>query len=61
MTLNRSAEFRSVAVKQIVDAEAEVEQVPRRDARRVVHIVLRALGGNPQPRRAESTPCSRSS
>ena len=45
MTLKRSAHLRLVAVEQVVDAEAEIEQVPRRDARRVVHIVLGASAG----------------
>jgi hypothetical protein len=39
------ADLPLVAVEQVVDAEAQVDQVPWRDAGRVVDIIFRARGG----------------
>jgi hypothetical protein len=41
-------------VEQVVDTDGEADQVTRRDARRVGHIVLRAFRRNLQPGRADA-------
>src|SRR5262245_37941533 len=44
-------QFRSVRLKQIVDTDAEIEQMAWRNPRRVVDIIGRAFGRNPDARR----------
>ena len=40
------AQLRAGRVEQIIHAEAEIEEMPRRDSRWVVHVVLGAVRGN---------------
>ena len=44
-------QLRAVAVQQVVGADAEVEEMARGDACRVIEIVLGAVGGDAQTRR----------
>jgi hypothetical protein len=46
------ADLRLVAMEQVVDAEPEIDQMPRCNPRRIVDIVLRALWGYDQTLRS---------
>ena len=46
------AKLRPVRVQQIVDTDAQIEEMTRRNSRWIRDIVGRSFGGNPQPRGA---------
>ena len=55
-TLKRTRSFALARVEQVVDAQPQVEQMPRRDAGRIVDVVLGPIGGNDEPLGPASAP-----